>query len=182
MKQIIILILAIAFAIFFTRKCQGEKIVTVTETEYILKTDTINTVEIKKVPYPKYITKIKTIDGKDSIVYVDKKTRQAIKVNEFEAVVKTDSSRADLIITSTGEVLQVKGTITYNQKNTVTTITKTRPMSGLFLYGQTSLDFQDVGIGLDYQFKNKIILGASVNYNQIIDSPTVLLKVGIRIW
>lgn len=183
MRNVILLIVGICIAIFVVTKCKTEpKIVTVTEIEYVTKTDTITNTVIKKEFLTKYVTKIKTLDGRDSIVYVDKQTRQAIKVREYEAVVQTDSSRADLKITSTGEVLDVKGTITYDQKQTTTTITKFKESSGLFLYAETSLQpsLEHFELGLDYQFKNKIIIGVSGSVVQ--DQFYFNAKLGFKIF
>lgn len=182
-KQTLITIGLIAVTIFVVRQCEDEPKV-ITKIEYVTKTDTIKSVKIVDKPILRYVERIKTIKGKDSIIYVDKPTQNdstVIQAKEYDAVVKTDSSRADLKILTTGELLNVSGTISYDQKQTTTKIIK--PKSGLFMYVESSIKptFERVELGLDYQLRNKIILGTSVSYNNQVKKVYIGAKIGFKI-
>lgn len=177
MKNWIWFIIFLIVGIAIIKQCEKEPIV---ETKYITKTDTITQTIIQEKPVLRYVERIKTEKGKDSIIYRDKPTDTTIEANQYDAVVKTDSSRADLKILTTGELLDVTGTITYNQKQT----TIKKPQSGLFLYGEAGVipNANTFGIGLDYQVKNSIIIGTSINYNTELKEPFVSIKLGFRIF
>jgi len=154
-----------------------------TKIEYIQRTDTITKVEIKEVPTKVYVYKSKTLKGKDSIVYVKEKDTNnlpIIKANQFTTFLNSNNATADLKITTTGELLDVQGVIHYKEK--IKTIKEFKNNSGLFIYGQTNTRLDTYGVGLDYVIKNKIIIGAGVNYNTQFESTSVNFKVGIRVF
>lgn len=171
-------ILIIILTLVLVKTC-NDKPEIITETEYITKTDTIHTTEIVEKPILKYVETIKTVKGNDSIIYVEKPTETSIEANEYKATVKTDSSRADLKILTTGKLLDVKGIITYDKEIVTKTITKSK--SGLFLGVQSDIDFKQYGLTLDYQLKNTIMLGTSINYNQQLNNANVMFKVAIKL-
>lgn len=177
-----LLIIVLTFALI--KKFESEpKIVTKTKIVYKTKTDTINTVTIQEVPKKVFVERIKTIKGKDSIIYVDKKTDTSIEANQYDTELKANDALAKLKITTTGQLLDVSGTIQWNEKETQTTTTIIKPKSGLFLYGQTSVSplLEVSSIGVDYQFKNTVIIGTSFSLDHITKQNYVNVKVGFRI-
>lgn len=170
---------AVVFIVLI-KQCEGETN-TVTETVVKWKTDSVYVDKIQKVKEPVYIEKTKTIKGKDSIIYVDRKTDSTITANEYKTTLNSNEAKADLSIISTGEVLDVKGTITYPEKET--TITNTRDASGLFLYGATPINKTlTPEIGLLYQFKNNVFISGSAQYNNLTNGIDAKVGVGIKIW
>lgn len=176
-------LLAVVVLLVVVKTCEQEpKIKTVTKIEYVTKTDTIKETLIDSVYIPRYVIKTVTEKGKDSIIYVDKDTDNAILAREYDTEVKTDSASAKLKITTTGELLDVKGTITWLKEEKTTTITKIKPKSGLFLYGEVSApNMENIAIGLDYQLRNTILLGVSASHNIITKDVYLNAKVGFRI-
>jgi hypothetical protein len=184
-SNFIIVVLILIFGFFLLKKCEKEpKVITKTEIEYVKVTDTITKVEIKEVPKTVYINKIKTIKGKDSIVYVPTPNDNTITANQYDTKIESNNATADLKITTTGELLDVSGVINYTQENKTTTITKTKPQSGLFLYTETSVNpmFERAELGLDCQISNKVIIGTSVSYNNIVKKPYFNVKLGFKIF
>ena len=174
----------ILLILFVFKQCQEEP-ETITTIEYITKTDTITNTVIKEIPTVKYVTKIKTEKGKDSIVYIKDTTDIAtpiIKANEYKASLKSNNATAALDILTTGELLDVKGTITYKEKQT--TITTFKDRSVLYGYAEASVKpvFERVEVGLDYTIKNKWIVGTSVSYNNVSNTGNINVKVGIKIF
>lgn len=185
MKTWIWYVLGLVVLIVVIKQCEKEpKIKIVTETEYITKTDTIKETIIRDNYIPKYIIKTVTKKGKDSVIYVDRDTDNAIVAREYDTEVKTDSASAKLKITTTGELLDVKGTITWMKEEKTTTITKIKPKSGLFLFGEVSAipKAENFAIGLDYQIRNTFLIGVSASHNTITKGVYLNGKVGIRIF
>src|SRR5690606_36718626 len=122
--------------------------------------------------------------GKDSIVYVQVPGETSIKANQYDTELKANNATAKLKITTTGQLLDVTGTIDYQQKETTTTTTIIKPKSGLFVYGQTSVSplLKVSAVGLDYQFKNTVIVGASFNFDHITNQNYISAKIGFRIF
>lgn len=177
-----LLVIALTFALI--KQCESEpKVVTKTKVIYKTKTDTIHTVEIKEVPKTVIVEKIKTIKGKDSIIYVDRKTDTSIEANQYDTELKANNALAKLKITTTGQLLDVSGTISWTEKETQTTTTITKPKSGLFIYGQTSVSplLEVSAIGIDYQFKNTAIIGTSFSLDRMTKQNYLNLKVGFRV-
>ena len=152
---------------------------TITEIKYIPKTETITETKIDTVYKKVYFEKTKTLKGKDSIIYKDVPSETASPARQYKATVKTDSSRADLQIVTTGELIDVKGTISYNQKETTKTIVKQK--SGLFIYGSTNPTLTQPEIGLLYQLKNKVFISTGVQYNSFTKTADFKIGVGIKI-
>ena len=183
--NIIYPILAILIIIFVVKKCeQDPKVITKTKIEYVKVTDTILRTVIDSVPKIVYVKKTKTVKGKDSIVYVKEPNDSTIQANQYNTQLQSNNATADLKITTTGELLDVQGVINYTQTNTTTETIKTKPKSGLFLYGETSINpmFERAALGIDYQIKNTIIVGASTSYNNVSKHVNFNVKVGLRLF
>lgn len=180
-----ILIGIILIILIIVKTCEQEqKVVTKTKVIYKTKTDTIKETVIKEVPKSVHVEKIKHIKGKDSIIYVDRQTDTSIEANQYDTELKANNATAKLKITTTGQLLDVSGTIDYQEKHTHTTTTIIKPKSGLFIYGQTSVSplLEVSAIGLDYQLKNTVIIGASFNLDHITNKNYISAKIGLRIF
>lgn len=183
-KNWLVYLLVIVILLVVVKKIEQEpKTVTKTKVIYKTKIDTIHTVEIKEVTKKVIVEKIKTVKGKDSIIYVDRKTDTSIEANQYDTELKSNNALAKLKITTTGQLLDVSGTIQWNEKETQTTTTIIKPKSGLFLYGQTSVKplLEVSSMGLDYQFKNTVIIGTSFSLDHMTKQNYVNVKVGFRI-
>lgn len=179
------IIVGFLIAFFLLKKCEGEpKIVKETEYVYTDRTDTIVKTVIKEAAPKKHHIEIgKNTKGKDSIIYRDYPTKETITVNEYNVTVEADSSSANLKILSKTKPIDVTGFINWKEKETITTITETKPMSGLFLYAETSVQpvFERAELGLDFQIKNTFIVGTSISYNNINQQTYVNAKIGVNI-
>lgn len=177
--------IGIVLVLLLIRKCEDEpKVITKTKVVYKERTDTITNTIIKEVPKKVYYEVVKTVKGKDSIVYVDKPSDNSQTAQVWDVEVKTDSSKANLKITSLTKPIDVRGTIECLTKETTITNTIIKPKSGLFLSVESSVNplLENIGVGLDYQFKNTVMIGAGVNYDNRINQTYVSARVGIRIF
>jgi hypothetical protein len=184
-KPTYIIIAILTIALLFIVKCKEEpEVITNTVTKIVTKTDTITNVKIKEIPTVKYIVKTKTVKGKDSIIYVDKETNETIKANEYKVEVDSNEAKAKLEILTTGQLLDVKGVITYPEKETTIETIKLRNKGGLFLYGETSIEptLERIELGVDWVIKNKVIIGASASYNDIAKQSYINAKIGIKLF
>jgi hypothetical protein len=182
-KNIIWIVLGLACVVVFVKSCDDEdKIVTKTEIKYIKVIDTVVKTVISE-PKTVYINKYKTIKGNDSIVYVSKTDSTTVKANQYDTKLESNNATADLKITVIGELLDVSGIITYENKETTTTITKTKAKSGVFIYGNVPINSNliNVEVGLLYQIKNKLIIMGGVQYNQFTKSPDIKVGIGIKL-
>lgn len=181
--DVIWVIVGLIIAFVLMRQCEGEpKTITKTETKTIIKTDTIKKVIIKEIPKTVYVEKLKTVKGKDSIIYKDKPDSTTIKANQYKTTLESNNALADLNITTTGELLDVSGTITYPEKETTTTITKIRDASGFYIYGQLPINnLTQIEVGGLFQFKNKAFISGGVSYNNITKQPDFNIGLGIRL-
>jgi len=172
---LIIIILALIFIVFQKEEPQ---IITKIKVETIR--DTIKEIEISP-PKIVYYETIKTIKGKDSIIYKNTPTSSTNNANLYTTKLKSNNAEADLKILSLGPILDVSGVITYPER--IKTITTIKAKSGLYLYG--SFDIARIPtnyeLGLLYQFKNKILVGVGANFNTIINKSSLNIKVGIKL-
>jgi hypothetical protein len=184
-KNIIYAVIGFIVAFALMRQCEGEpKVVTNTVTKIVTKHDTITNTIIKEVPKTVYVEKVKTVKGKDSIIYKDKPNDSTITANQYDTELKSNEATAKLKITTTGELLDVSGIITYPEKETTTTIIKTRDASGLYLFGSAPIKSQALTpeIGLQYNIKNKMFISTSVQYNNLNNNVDFKIGVGIKIF
>jgi hypothetical protein len=168
-------------------QCRSNDVKTVVKTETVVETvvDTITKVVIKKVPGPKvYIEKVKTIKGKDSIIYKDKPSDVTIPANKYKTELESDGAIAKLNILTTGELLDLQGTIIYPKQTITNNITKKIPTSGAFLFIETNINSMPdrYALGIDYQIRNKILIGSSLSYNTITDNVNLNFKIGFKIF
>ena len=181
MKYLPYVILLILAALLFKECQKPDKIVTTTK--YVKVTDTITRVEIQKEPVIRYVQRTKTVKGNDSIIYVSKADSTSIQANEYKTTLTSNNATARLKILTSGELLDVSGVIDYKQKET--TINTVKNASGLFLYGEGSVgnkELQQFGIGLDYQIKNKYLIGIGVSYNNAVKEPYLNFKLGLNLF
>lgn len=190
-KIVFLAILTFILLLGVVKGCENEpKITTKTTINIEHIKDSIKKVLIKELK-PIYIdtgsTKYVKIKGKaeiqwrDSIVYRDKPSKTTIKANQYDTQLKSNNATASLKITSTGEVLDVQGTIEYPKQTITNTVTKTSAKSGLFIFAQVPINKNKINaeIGLLYQFKNTLGVMGSLQYNQY--SKGIDGKVGLAI-
>ena len=177
-----LLVTVLLFSLF--KACnKPAEVETKIEIEYVTKTDTIEKVTIQKVPEKVNVIRYNTIKGKDSIVYVDKETKESIKANVYDTELKSNNTTTKLKITTTGDLLDVKGVTEYKEKQTTITNDVYHNKSGLFMYGEASVQpvIQNIGIGLDYVIKNKYIIGVNASHDIVNNSTSLNLKVGFKL-
>ncbi len=168
----------------FIKQCEGKpKIVVKTETKIVKVSDTITEVEIKQIPKIVYVQKIKNVKGKDSIIYKDKAGEGTIEAKQYNTELKANNALAKLKITTTGELLDVSGVITYPKEINTVTITKTRNASGLFIYANVPItNFQSPEIGVLLQIKNKMFVSSGMQYNNFTKQIDFKVGLGVKIW
>ena len=182
-KSNIPLFLAIAvLSVLLFKQCNRDPEIK-TVVEYQTKTDTITKTKILPGEI-KYVQRVKTVKGNDSIIYVEKPSENdttIVEAREYKTTLQADSARADISILSTGEVLDVKGTISWTEKKTTTFIREFNP--NLYIYGETSTRpiFDKVELGLDYATE-KMIYGINVEHIFPIQQTYFNVKVGIKIF
>ena len=187
--KIDILWAVIGFFVLFmlVEQCRTDDVKTVVKTETVVETvvDTITKVVIQKVPGPKiYVEKVKTVKGKDSIVYKDKPSDVTIAANKYKTELESDGAIAKLDILTTGEILDIQGTIIYPKQTITNSITKKIPTSGAFLFIESNINSvpDRYALGIDYQIRNKILLGTSISYNTITKNTNLNVKIGFKIF
>ena len=166
------------------KTCEGEpRTITKTETKTIIKTDTVNEVIIKEIPKTVYVSKYIDKQGEKVIVYVDKPNDSTIKANQYDTEIKSNNATAKLKITTSGELYDVSGTITYPEKETTIETIKIRDASGLFLYANLPINnLTQPEVGALFQFKNKMFISGGVQYNSVTRQPDLKVGIGIKIW
>jgi hypothetical protein len=182
-KWLIIYITTFLILIVIVKQCEKEpEVVTKTVTKTITVTDTITETIIKEVPKEVYIEKIKTIKGKDTIIYKDKPTDNSITTKQFKTELNSNNAKASLLITA-NELFDVQGVITYPYTEKTTTITKIKSKSGLFIYGDVPINRNAIILetGVIYQIKNKFMLKGGIEYNDVTRSANIKVGLGIRI-
>jgi len=179
--------IVVGFIIMFAlmKQCEGKpKVVTKTITEVVKVHDTITEVKIDTIYTQVYIDKVKTVKGKDSIIYKDKPSETTTTANQYQTTLKSNDAEAKLNITTTGELLDVSGIITYPKRETITTVTKTKDASGLYIYASAPISSRELSpeVGALFQVRNKLIFGAGVQYNNISNNVNATFTVGVKIW
>ena len=193
-KVLITFVITSVIFLFLTKSCE-KKIEEKNETTVNI-TKIIDSVKQATLKYakPVYIDTVKTkinwlkgdtkIIKKDSIIYVNTPTEYTIEATEYKTELKSNDATADLYITTTGKLLSIDGTISYPEKTITNTKTKVITKNAGFLYfesgfGKTPERF---ALGIDYQIKNKLLLGTSIDYNVITNSVNTNFKIGINLW
>jgi hypothetical protein len=166
------------------RQCEGEtKTVTKTETITKIVTDTIIKTEIKEVPKEVFVNKYIDKEGEKVIVYIDKPNDSSIVAKQYDTKLKANDAIANLSITTTGELLDVQGTITYPEKETIKETTITRDASGFYIYANMpiSSSISVPEIGVMFQIKNKLILGVGGNYDVLTQNFNAVATIAVKL-
>ena len=173
-------IIAGIFILVWFKDCtEGEQVVKeVVKTEVKIKTvyDTITNTIIEDRKVPVYIIK-----KKDTIIYKDKPSDSTITANEYTSTLSTGEASANIKVVTSGELLDISGVITYPEKETSREVIKTVNASGMFIGANFGLMGEaSYGVNLDYQIKNKIIVGGFINYQPINGGVNGGIKIGIK--
>ena len=175
--NIIWVFVSFAFALLLMKQCETKpSITTKTETKIVNVTDTITKVKIDTLYRYVNVEKVK-----DSIIYRDVATSNTIKAKQYTTEVKSNDATAKLDITTTGELLDVKGYITYPKKETTTETIIRRDNSGIFIYAQLPLSSQITSpeLGVLFQIKNKLIIGIGAQY--INNNVNAVATIGVKL-
>ena len=185
----VVLIFVVLFAVL--KQCEGEpRVITKTEVNISEIIDSVKQATLKDVKTV-YIdtskSSIKYVKGKtiykDSIIYQDKPSETTITANQFETELKANKALAKLKITTTGQLLDVSGVITYPEKENITTITKIKDKSGLYIFGAMPINnFASPELGVLFQIRNKMFVSTSAQFNNITKQPDFKIGVGVKIW
>jgi hypothetical protein len=107
-----------------------------------------------------------------------------LEANQYNTQLKANNATATLKITTTGELVDVSGTIDYPEKTITTTIIKVKPKSGAFVYFETQLNPSPkrFELGVDYQLRNTVLIGVSADYSNITKDFSANVKLGFRIF
>lgn len=184
-KYIVIAVLLIIGFILINKSCESEpKIKIKTETKIVTKHDTITNVVIKEIPKIVYVERFKTIKGKDSIVYKDKPTEATTTANQYTTRLTSKEAVADLKVTTTGQLINIEGTIDYPEVTNTVTKTVIKDKSGLYVYVDAPLNVNRLilGTGLIYQFKNKILIKSGITYNDITKNADFNVGIGLKLF
>ena len=175
--NIIWVFVSFAFALLLMKQCETKpSITTKTETKIVNVTDTITKVKIDTIYRYVNVEKVK-----DSIIYRDVATSNTIKAKQYTTEVKSNDATAKLDITTTGELLDVKGYITYPKKETTTETIIRRDNSGVFIYAQLPISSQITSpeLGVLFQIKNKLIIGIGAQY--INNNVNAVATIGVKL-
>ena len=183
-KTIISFVVGVVAMFLLMKSCESEpKVITETITKTEIVKEPIEVVKIKEVPKTVFIEKVKTIKGKDSIIYKDKPSDSTITANKYQTEIKSSKATAILDITTTGELLDVQGIITYPEKETIKTTTITKDASGFFIYAQMPISSQltTPELGVMLQIKNKIIIGVGGQYNNLNKNLSAVATIAVKL-
>jgi hypothetical protein len=137
---------------------------------------------------PVYIDTVKTqikwlksepkVMKKDSIIYVENPNENTIESKEYDVTLKSNEAKTDLKIVA-DNLYSISGVTTYPKE--IKTIERTKYIneSAFFIYAQMPVtkEFQTPEIGVLYNLKNNIMIGAGLQYtNQVNANITLALK------
>jgi len=177
------IVIAVLILLLFNECNKKPEVITKTETivETKIIHDTIEKVVISK-PEKVYIKVPKTV-YKDSIVYVPVNTKDSIQVNKYPLKLESNKAKFEGFAFTDGKLYDFTGVITYPE-TTITNNTETiirQSKSGLFGYLQGNTELNNFGVGLDWQIKNKFIVGTSLTHNTLFNNTNINFKVGFNI-
>lgn len=157
-------------ALFLFKSCKKEEVKVTTKVTTITKTDTVFSEKINTKYKKVFVEKVVNQKGDTTIVYVDKPSDVSIIARVYNQKLKGESASADLEITTTGELLDVRGTISYPHTVVETTIEKRVDKSQLFLGGvyQTNNTLE---ANVDWNIKNKALVKGVVGYDMNVKTP-----------
>ena len=183
-KTIIAFAVGVVAMFLLMKSCESQpSIKTETVTKIITKVDTVNQTIIKEVPKTVYVDKVKTVKGDTVIVYKDKPSETTTTANQYKTEVKSNEATAKLDITTTGELLDVQGVITYPKKETIKKTTITRDASGFYIYGSMPISSQITTpeLGVMLQIKNKLIIGVGGQYNNLNNNLSAVATIAVKL-
>lgn len=184
-KEIIAIAIGMITLMGLIKACEDEpKVKIKTVTKVVKVHDTITNVKIDTIYSRVIVEKIKNVKGETKIVYIDTTTNTSIEAKQYKTTILSNEASANLKITTSGELLDVQGTIDYPKEVKTITKTITKSKSGLFLYGQVPINTNNINIeaGAIYQFKNSLMVLCGVQYNQFTKSGDIKVGIGIKIF
>lgn len=169
LRYFVIGIVVTLIALFFIKSCKKEEVKVTTKVTAITKVDTVYAEKINTKYQKVFVEKVVNQKGDTTIVYVDKPTDNSIIANVYKQKLKGKTASADLEITTTGELLDVKGTISYPETTIEKTIEKRVDKSQLFLGGvyQTNNTLE---ANIDWNIKNKVLVKGVIGYDNRINN------------
>jgi hypothetical protein len=175
----------VGLLIFLFTKCEDEtKTVTKTVTRVIPTIEKITEVKIDTIYTPVYVEKIKTVKGDTVVIHKDKPSESGntIEAKQYQTELTSNNATASLTITA-NELYDVKGTITYPEKETITETTITRDASGFYIYGQMPVSSQltTPELGVMWQIKNKVIIGGGFNYDNFTNNVNGVITLAVKL-
>lgn len=148
-----------------------------------IKTDTITKTFIKEVPKEVIVNKYIDKEGEKVIVYVDTPNDTSIVAKQYDTQLKANNATADIKITTTGQLLDVTGVITYPKETTTLERTIYKNKSAFFIYGKMpiSSQLQTPELGVMYNFRNKLIIGTGAQLNNLTNEINATVTLAVKL-
>ncbi len=182
MKTFLKILVLFIVILMITKSCSNveQKTIVKTEVKIVKVKDTLRIEKVIDNPVTVYVDKFKYIKQYDTL-YRD--SVEIVKANKYTERIVGKKGTADIEVTTTGELLDLKVIIESKTVFKEKEITKFRNKSKAFISGgftsQGGNPFSTVNIGLDYHIKNKVLLKSSVGLDLITNKPFIGVGVGI---
>ena len=187
-RNIITAIVSLVIGILIASSCNGNRSDDITKVKTEIKVvERIDTLIVEKKSKPKtvYVDRIKYVKG--DVVYVGEPNDSVptIKANKYSQKVVGSRSVADIEVTTTGELIDLKAFVTVKdsiiEKETI--IIKSK--SNVFMSGGISINpnqsVRDFNVGIDYNIKNKALIGVNGGFDLNSNQPYIGLRVGFSL-
>lgn len=168
-------VLCFFLGFFIANKCTKSKKVE-TLKEIVIEKKVVDTVRLTNTiskPTKVFVEKI-VIEYDTIIKYVDVATETSIEANKYKETLKGKHGEADIFVTTTGQLLDLKGVLRFTERETI------RPMlvrkNNLYLGGHYNTN-DGIESNLYFDLKQKIIISGGIG---IQDNQTYY-KVGVAI-
>lgn len=182
-KNIIIAIAFLIIGVLIAGSCEGKgsEVKTITKTKVVEVKDTLVLRDTIVKPKKVYVNKTNT-----EVVYVEKPDSvETVKANKYNQRIIGNRSVADVEVLTTGELLDLKAVVTCKdsiiEKETI--IIKSK--SNVFVSGGVGFNPQgsvrDLNVGLDYNVKNKVLIGVEAGYDLNVQQPFVGFRMGFSL-
>lgn len=131
--------------------------------------------------YPPTVTFIENPKIQKDTVYID---NEKIPVLKYPVSLRSNNAQFNGFAYVEGNLYDFEGSISYLEKTTTKRIETTinRSRSGFFAYGQANTALNQFGVGVAWQIRNKIIIGAGLLQDIEHQKTSITLKLGVRLF
>ena len=185
-RTLITALASLIIGVLIASSCEGRGDVVGNKVKTKVKVvERIDTLVVKEKVLSKPKIVYVDVNNTDTIYIKKPDSIPVIKARKYNQKVIGERSEADIEITTTGELIDLKAFVKVKDSIITKEVVEYKVKSNVFMSGGISVNpnqsVRDFNVGIDYNVKSKVLIGIEGGYDLNVNQPFIGFRVGLSL-